>query len=63
MKGTILLSAHSMLRVLGVNDLADVTLACIDGQQVKARKVILAAKSTFFFRIREKMGESDEFRA
>ena len=31
-----------MLRVLRVNDLADVTLACVDGQQVKAHKVILA---------------------
>jgi len=36
-----------MLRVLRVNDFADVSLACVDGQQVKAHKVILAANSTF----------------
>ena len=30
------------------NDFADVTLACEDGQQVKAHKVILAASSPFF---------------
>ena len=47
MKGTILLSAHSMLRVLRVNHIADVTVACVDGQQVRAHKGILAAKSTF----------------
>ena len=36
-----------MLRVLRVNDFADVTLACVNGHQVKAHKVILAANSTF----------------
>ena len=30
------------------NDFADVTLACVDGQQVEAHKVILAASSPFF---------------
>merc|ERR1712243_134583 len=30
------------------NDLVDVTLACEDGQQVEAHKVILAASSPFF---------------
>merc|ERR1719500_661418 len=30
------------------NDFADVTLACDDGQQVEAHKVILAASSPFF---------------
>ena len=30
------------------NDFADVTLACEDGQQVGAHKVILAASSPFF---------------
>ena len=29
-------------------DLTDVTLACEDGQQVEAHKVILAASSPFF---------------
>ena len=29
-------------------DLSDVTLACEDGQQVEAHKVILAASSPFF---------------
>ena len=32
----------------GDNDFADVTLACEDGQQVEAHKVILAASSPFF---------------
>ena len=32
-------------------DFADVTLACEDGQQVEAHKVILAASSPFFQRI------------
>ena len=31
-----------------VNDLADLTLACEDGQQVEAHKVILASSSPFF---------------
>ena len=31
-----------------VNDFADVTLACEDGQQVEAHKVILASSSPFF---------------
>ena len=30
------------------NDFADVTLVCVDGQQVEAHKVILAASSPFF---------------
>ena len=30
------------------NDFIDVTLACEDGQQVEAHKVILAASSPFF---------------
>ena len=30
------------------NDFADVTLACEDGQQIEAHKVILAASSPFF---------------
>ena len=30
------------------DDFADVTLACEDGQQIEAHKVILAASSTFF---------------
>ena len=30
------------------NDFADVTLACEDGQQVEAHKVILASSSPFF---------------
>ena len=30
------------------NDFVDVTLACEDGQQVEAHKVILAASSPFF---------------
>ena len=33
------------------NDFADVTLACEDGQQVEAHKVILAASSPFFEKI------------
>ena len=32
----------------GANDFADVTLACEDGQQIEAHKVILAASSPFF---------------
>ena len=32
----------------GDNDFADVTLACEDGEQVEAHKVILAASSPFF---------------
>ena len=34
--------------LIGDNDFADVTLACGDGQQIKAHKVILAASSPFF---------------
>ena len=30
------------------NDFADVTLACEDGQQIEAHKVILASSSPFF---------------
>ena len=33
------------------NDFVDVTLACEDGQQVEAHKVILAASSPFFRRL------------
>ena len=33
--------------LIGDNDFADVTLACGDGQQIKAHKVILAASSPF----------------
>ena len=33
------------------NDFADVTLACEDGQQVKAHKMVLAASSSFFQRL------------
>ena len=32
----------------GDNNFSDVTLACEDGQQVEAHKVILAASSPFF---------------
>jgi len=39
-------SAFGKLR--GDNDFTDVTLACEDGQQVEAHKVILAASSPFF---------------
>ena len=39
-------SAFATLREY--NDFADVTLACEDGQQIKAHKVILAASSPFF---------------
>ena len=35
----------------GTNDFVDVTLACEDGQQIEAHKVILAASSPFFQRI------------
>ena len=41
-----ILTSFSSLR--GDNDFADVTLACEDGQQVEAHKVILAASSPFF---------------
>ena len=36
------------------NDFADVTLACEDGQQVEAHKVILAASSPFFQKLLER---------
>ena len=39
-------SAFALMR--GENDYADVTLACEDGQQIEAHKVILAASSPFF---------------
>ena len=42
-------SAFGHLR--GTNDFVDVTLACEDGQQIEAHKVILAASSPFFQRI------------
>ena len=37
------------------NDFADVTLACEDGQQVEAHKVILAASSPFFQKLLRRM--------
>ena len=40
------ISAYRSLRE--VNDFADVTLACRDGEEVEAHKVILAASSQFF---------------
>ena len=39
-------SAFALMR--GEKDFADVTLACEDGQQIEAHKVILAASSPFF---------------
>ena len=36
------------------NDFSDVTLACEDGHQVEAHKVILAASSPFFQKLLEK---------
>ena len=42
-------SAFGHLR--GTTDFVDVTLACEDGQQIEAHKVILAASCTFFQRI------------
>ena len=38
----------SFATLRGENDFADVTLACADGQQVEAHKVILASTSPFF---------------
>ena len=38
----------------GNNDFSDVTLACEDGQQFEAHKVILAASSPFFHRLLER---------
>ena len=38
----------------GTNDFADVTLACEDGKQIEAHKVILASLSPFFQKILEK---------
>ena len=48
----ILKSAFDNLRE--DNDFADVTLACEDGQQVEAHKVILAASSPFFQKLLER---------
>ena len=42
-------NAFGQLR--GTTDFVDVTLACEDGQQIEAHKVILAASSPFFQRI------------
>ena len=42
-------NAFGLLR--GDSDLADITLACEDGQQVEAHKVILASSSPFFMNI------------
>ena len=39
-----------------VNDFADVTLACEDGQQVEAHKVILASSSPFFQKLLKRNG-------
>ena len=36
------------------NDFADVTLACEDGQQVEAHKVVLIASSPFFLNLLKK---------
>ena len=33
------------------NDFVDVTLACEDGRQIEAHKVVLAASSPFFQRV------------
>merc|ERR1712105_63398 len=43
------ISAFGML--MGDKELADVTLACEDGQQVKAHRVILASSSPFFMNL------------
>ena len=40
--------------VRGTNDFADVTLACEDGKQIEAHKVILASLSPFFQKILQK---------
>ena len=45
-------SAFGSLR--GDREFADVTLACEDGQQVEAHKVILASYSLFFLNLEEK---------
>jgi hypothetical protein len=41
-------SASAFRELLKENYFADVTLACEDGQQVKAHKVILSSSSLFF---------------
>ena len=41
-------------------DFADVTLACEDGEQVEAHKVILAALSPFFQNLMEKTSKKNE---
>merc|ERR1712105_350905 len=43
------ISAFGML--MGDKELADVTLACEDGQQIEAHKVILASSSPFFLNL------------
>ena len=45
-------NAFGLLR--GDIDLADITLACQDGQQVEAHKVILASSSPFFMNLIKK---------
>ena len=40
------------------NEFADVTLACEDGQQMEAHKVILAASSPFFEKILQRSKHS-----
>merc|ERR550519_2326051 len=39
---------HSYKEVRRTGEFSDVTLACEDGQQIRAHKVILSASSTFF---------------
>ena len=46
------INAFGSLR--GDNDFADVTLACEDGKQVEAHKVVLASSSPFFQNILRK---------
>ena len=41
-------------RLLEDKEFTDVTLACEDGQQIEAHKVILAASSPFFEKILQK---------
>ena len=48
-------------RFRGHKDFTDVTLACEDGQQMEAHKVILAASSPFFEKILEKIRHPHPF--
>jgi len=47
---------HSYREVRRTGEFADITLACEDGQQIRAHKVILSASSTFF---RDLLGSND----